>query len=393
MRKIIFIMALLSLVACGNDTNPSATGVTAQNDASGDGAGNLDAADGSAGSDATSDSTGLNDSSTADVAAVDDAVSDTGASADDLGTPADVTIKYQQCSDLLMCTTIACAGGIPLGCEKVCTQVASPAAKTQLQPVLDCLDTWCRKGACAGNSLPNCMDQCAFAKCGLAQIKCNADGKSGAADCGSALTCLNKCNNASSLTCSTDCYAAVSAQGQTDLDALFSCMIANGGTNPADSCPMQALKCTSGAKTGTKTCWDTLNCAMMCKDPATKDQCGLDCYGQATADAQTQYVKTFKCLQDTSGNGQCVGEIVACIAPDGTKACLDMITCSQACANSPDKDLCNFQCIKSGSLAEATKLGALLQCQGTNCPGLSGQEQLTCTKTKCTAQLNSCLGQ
>ena len=47
---------------------------------------------------------------------------------------------------------------------------------------------------------------------------------------------------------------------------------------------------------------------------------------------------------------------------------------------------------KTLSAPEAKKFVSLIQCQGANCKGMSGDTQLACTKSKCPSQFNGCLG-
>lgn len=383
MRYRLWFGSMALVAACG--TTPAAPVV-----------GTSTGVDGQSGADgAIGDSTASGDAAGGDAPVLADGTA-TDADAEDALTPGndvppiDVpAAKYTTCSMLLTCSQFACAPDVAAGCETVCTNAATPAATAQFQPVIDCIDQFCRKGICAGGGTANCMSDCAQKKCAHKTLACSADGQSGAATCDTAFPCFAKC--ADNFACTTACYAALSPAAQTDFAALMTCAAAAGGEDPFKSCPMQALKCTTAAKTGSASCFQTLACTGKCSKG--DDACGAKCYADASATAQAQFVAAITCLQ--AQPGQCAAAMVACIEPNGTKNCVELIVCSDQCKKSGGGDSCTFACVKQGDKAEVAKLLAFVTCSDTQCKPKCAGDPLctqTCEKSTCNLQQQACLG-
>lgn len=381
-RIVLFLTLSIFLASCASDdTVQPTTGSTQSGDAKN-------------GNDATLGE-GLSDGGvSADVPDWEGFIADIPAATADAST-SDVVAKYGVCSNLFLCTQVACGQSIPKGCAQVCIDAASPEAQAQYLPFGQCVEQYCRQGLCAGSSDPACMGNCAWQKCYGKLLPCGSDGKSGSASCDAMIGCYEQCQGKDPK-CIFDCYATLSSAAQSDYQAMNDCFVAAGGTDPGKTCPDQLFKCLSGGKSGPKTCLDTLNCSDGCNSlaEAKKFACIAECYGQSTVDAQKTYLGVAKCMGGTA-TGTCTQDIVACTNPSGTKNCLEAITCIDPCkASGKSEGMCIFSCMNQSTKVEAAKFIELLICVGNQCQSCNGEKSCedACTKAKCKAQTDACLG-
>ncbi len=399
MTRSCFALILCAwLAACSSDTLQPVLGLTTAGDAKSSLDGQLgdSLSDVAAGADVAAPDTGP---CSADVCGMaPDAAPDVPVATADaaIDVAADVIAKYGVCSNLFLCTQVACGTSIPKGCAQVCIDAASPEAQAEYLPFGLCVEQYCREGICKNSNDPNCMGTCSWQKCYGKLLPCGSDGKSGAATCDAMITCYDKCANAAPQ-CMFDCYATLSAPAQSDYQAMNDCFVAAGGTDPGKSCPDQLFKCIAGGKSGAKTCLDTLICTDTCNSLAdsAKFGCIAACYEQATVADQKTFLAVSKCLNGTS-TATCSDDIVTCTNPTGAKNCLDVISCVDPCkATGKSEGVCFFTCMSQASKPEAKKFVDLLMCVGSQCASCNKDKTCedACTKSKCQAQLNGCLGQ
>ena len=380
--------ALVAIAACAQeDVVPVSVGTGASADAlagdvalDGSGLGDGESIDGSAG-----------DAATPDQAATDAAGGDVG-TAVDVGEPDAAAAKYPKCSQLLTCVGVACNSSSGIDCAQPCMSGASATSAAAIQPFLQCADQYCAKGLCAGLNDPKCLLSCAWQKCMASAMACGGDGKTGQATCTSAFGCMEGCKDKGG-TCIFDCYAALSAAAQAQFDALGACAAAAGGKDAFSACPNQALTCVAGGKTGTDDCWKLSSCSTDCDklSEGAKAMCIGDCWGKATKAAQAQWIAVVQC-GDQSG-GACLTPLVTCIAPSGTKTCLDTLGCWEACDKAQKGDACGFQCLRDATPNEGKKVIALMQCMADKCAACKGAKDCEnkCLNDQCKPILNACL--
>ncbi len=366
----------MSLSACDEDTSSGAgTDYTQLGDV------NLDSALG--------DGVTATDGTTSDTITLTDGTDSTDAMATDTA-PA----KYPDCLSLINCVAQSCTpANWATGCDATCLTGTSPTVSTEYASVSTCIQTTCRDGLCKGSSDPKCIGDCIGQKCLNKVAVCGADGKTGAAKCGSYFTCTQACtSNKDPLVCISGCYAALSATAQGQYAALDACTSAAGGTDAFAACPEQVLTCLASGASGSKSCIDALGCAGACDigTDAQKAACMTACWAQTTPAGQTAFAGAMKC--QGAANAGCVNSMLACTDPQGTATCTGTITCIQGCAQ-PDpvaKSTCTYGCIHSASKTEAKKLLDLQVCiGGCNCKGDKTCDN-TCLTGPCKAALATC---
>ena len=395
-------MALALLASCAEEpVAPATLGTSASADALA-----ADASlDGSAASDATSGDTAttdatVGDGTTADGTTTDGTASDATAadsSPSDIaaldGNAADAApAKYPLCSQLLTCVGVACSSASTIDCAQPCLSGASAISGAAIQPFLKCTDQYCAKGLCAGVSDPKCLMNCSWQKCLGAAMACGGDGKTGTATCASAFGCMEGCKDKGG-TCIFDCYAALSGAAQAQFDALGACSAAAGGKDPFEVCPNQALTCIADGKTGTDDCWKLASCTNSCEKlgEGAKAICIGECWAKASKVAQAQWIAIIQCGEQSSA--ACSAPLVTCIAPSGTKTCLDTLGCWETCNKASSGDMCGMQCLHDASPTEGKKVVELMQCMAAKCGSCKGAKDCEdkCLQEQCKAALNGCL--
>lgn len=383
-----WVIATVVVVAgCGQDeVAPMSVGTGASADAVG---GDV-AIDGSTGADILTADSATGDSAAADAAAADLSGADVTSGTD--ATTADAAAKYPKCSQLLTCVGVACSSAAGIDCAQPCLSGASASSAAALQPFLNCTDQYCAKGLCAGLNDPKCLLSCAWQKCLGAAMACGGDGKTGEASCTSAFGCMEGCKDKGG-TCIFDCYAALSAPAQAQFDALGACSAAAGGKDAFSACPNQALTCLASGKTGTQDCWKLASCASGCDKLAdsAKSLCISGCWSSATKEAQAQWIALLQC-GDQAGSA-CYLPLVTCVAPSGSKTCLDTLGCWEACDKGTGGDGCGMQCLHDASPSEGKKVIALMQCMADKCGFCKGAKDCEdkCLQEQCKSALNGCL--
>ncbi len=371
------LVAATLLASCGSDTTAPLQVGTSTDATSATGDSSL-SGDGSMGSDASlGDGQSSGDSvSTTDTSAPSDSSADSAA-------------KYPLCSELFTCTAVACGGSWGKDCAKPCLDGGSIAAKAALQPYLDCIDTYCTKGVCAGSSVPGCMDKCSGDKCFAKMLACGADGASGGAGCSTAFNCITGCQN-KGLACYFGCYGGMSKAGQAQFDALTNCALAAGGGDAFAQCPSQSLACMADGKTGSNDCKGMLACTTTCQGLG-KDAAGVclgNCWASGKSDAQGEWLAVLAC--DSTPTAGCSDAFGKCIPSTGTQTCLDTLGCWSKCGTSQS---CPFDCVGEASPAEGKKVADLIYCQNANCKYCAGNAMCedTCRKTDCGTEWTACL--
>ncbi len=378
------------LLGCAEpDVAPATVGTSASADALGADA-SLDGnpATDAGGADAAAPDGATSDATPSDTAPVDGAAADSG----DAGAVDSAASKYPLCSKLLTCVGVACSSAAGIDCAQPCLSGASPAAAAAIQPFLQCADQYCAKGLCAGVSDANCLLNCAWQKCISAAMACGGDGKKGEASCASAFGCMEGCKDKGG-TCIFDCYSAMSSAAQAQFDALGGCSAAAGGKDPFAACPNQALTCLAGGKTGSDDCWKLASCSSACEklSDGAKSLCIGDCWSKATKEAQAQWIAVIQCGDQASS--ACYSPLVQCIAPSGTKTCLDTLGCWETCDKGGSGDACGLQCLHDASPSEGAKVVALMQCMADKCGSCKGAKSCEdkCLQEQCKAPLTACL--
>ena len=310
----------------------------------------------------------------------------------DSAQPDGAVAKYQLCSQLLTCVWVACGGTPDPKCAEPCLGVASASATAGVTPYLDCVKNYCINGKCAGTPTAQCMNDCVGQKCMFTVIGCGADGKTGTEPCFTAFDCLEACKEKGA-ECSYACYSKLTKAAQNQLDALFNCANASGGSDPFAACPSQAYTCIAGGKSGSGGCSTLWVCMDSCNGLPEGDKVGClgNCWGAASASAQKQWIDISKCL--ASPVAPCGQTLATCAEPKGTKTCLDALGCWDACEKAQKKADCHLGCLSAASPVEATKVGNLLVCMGSQCKACNGDKTCEgdCVKAKCKTEFEGCL--
>jgi len=397
-RSLLACTLCLVLVACSSDTIQPTVGLTTNGDAKTA----LDAQlgdsleDAAQGADSAPVSDAAPDSALDATAAGGDAATDAITATADAAVDAvgDAAAKYGVCSNLFLCSQVACGQSMPKGCAQVCIDAASAEAQAQYLPFGLCVEQYCREGLCKNSSDVACMGNCAWQKCYGKLLPCGADGKTGSATCDAMIGCYEKCKKDGAM-CMFNCYATLSTAAQSDYQAMNDCFVAAGGDDPGKSCPDQLFKCIAGGKSGAKSCFDTLLCTGTCDKLADSEKfgCIAACYTQATAADQKAFLSVSKCMGGT-WNANCADDLLTCTNPSGTKNCLEAIMCIDPCkATGKNEGACIFSCMNQASKPEAKKYLELFMCMAGQCKSCNGDAKCedTCSKAKCQTQLTACL--
>lgn len=369
MRQVVVFAVSLALAACGSTS-------------SGGGGGVFYAADGSSLSDVTP-------------------TSDTGNGSDTLtdGAAGDSTTKPDSTSDVLVpgslatciatsqCAIDACKDKWSATCGQACANAAATAAAAPASALLSCTTTKCLQGKCAGAATQKCMDDCTASDCPTELIACWEQGATpGSKGCGSVLSCLTACDSdPKRFTCQAGCYNAMDKAGNAQFKTLSTCIGANGGKT--DACVKESLACVADGKTGSGSCYDVQSCIGKCGTSDTT--CQGACYGNGSANAQTQLLSLLNCV-NTSGADKCLDQTVTCATPTGSVGCVDTATCVGACAAGATQGACVMDCLHKATSGGAKAFAKLAPCMQKNCAGCTGSACQSCAGSKCLSDALNC---
>jgi len=222
-------------------------------------------------------------------------------------------------------------------------------------------------------------------------------------NCEETYACLVDCG--ASVACQQGCIDQASPQAESQLTALFVCIEDNCGNLQGDaynqcvgqSCGAQVDACFP-VGTGPWTCRQVYDCIVDC--PAGSQTCGLDCYSQGTAQAQSQFDALQNCLTSQCGHldgqafqtcasQQCGAQIDTCFPTlTGNATCEQVAGCINAC---PAADSgCPFACFETGTAQAQQRYIAILDCAEANCASVPEGQYGQCLSTHCGAQLDAC---
>lgn len=198
------------------------------------------------------------------------------------------------------------------------------------------------------------------------------------AGCPAIFDCLNACPP-SDQTCFQTCVNEAEVEDQMAFNAVVNCLDTNGYWD----CPETDSECINAASQkceneiiacfhGNLTCAEMYACIGTCPDdPTTGPQCGSDCIGSGTVEAQQTWGALIDCL-DTNGYFECPegdnacldtawapcqDEMDACVPP-GTATCLEMYLCLGDCTD----EACSQACLQSGSSEGKTQWNSFINC-------------------------------
>lgn len=171
--------------------------------------------------------------------------------------------------------------------------------------------------------------------------------------------------------------------------------------NCADACQTNGSCNNSVCQVGS--CNETYECIFACPDEDAT--CQQVCYDNATPTGLSQLEAMFGCFQQrcgtTSGDAfqtcisdNCAPEVNACFPPEptpvGSESCDSVYECMVACPSGNEG--CINDCLFTGSEQAQTELYNMVDCFNTRCSGLSGEAFQTCAYSRCSSEIDACLG-
>lgn len=125
--------------------------------------------------------------------------------------------KYETCSTLLDCVSVACELNPGPICPGICVDVASPAASQMFQPLGKCLWAGCYPDRCEdAAAVAVCLGEC-VQLCASPYFTCKVDGETGSADCADGMECVANCSGPDEAVSDymADCYRSMKQEGRT----------------------------------------------------------------------------------------------------------------------------------------------------------------------------------
>lgn len=229
----------------------------------------------------------------------------TGTCFGDSGGPALLTINNAMAVVGVTSAGAACQG---FNCDPCKTSTTSTR--------VDAYGTWI--AGKLNEPAPDCNDNASI--CGCAEA-CQANGTCDDSvctidTCGAAYECMVNCGNDAS--CQEQCFVNASPQAQGQLNDLFTCLEDKCGGNMTDqqfaqcvqdNCSAQTDACFGPAVTGSDTCEQVYDCFGTCAD----DSCYNTCYGEGSAQAQSQINAMLQCFDAQCGTIEDQDAWVSCV--------------------------------------------------------------------------------
>lgn len=179
------------------------------------------------------------------------------------------------CSEIYDCIS-ECAQNDE-GCRQKCYSDGSAEGKQQFENMVSCLNTHC------SNLQGDAFQECASANCREPIETCLSLPSNGDLTCEGIYDCFQDCSN-DDQECLQECYKNGSEKGQSDYQALSSCVekncgdAADKGKCAAEKCRTEAEVCVPGIIPGEKTCKEIDDCIGNC----STNECAQECYEEGT---------------------------------------------------------------------------------------------------------------
>jgi len=171
-------------------------------------------------------------------------------------------------------------------------------------------------------------------------------------------------------------------------------MMACFGQEPVSAeCGAKFLACAN--PTGSGDCYSGLGCVDTCQKAAggklDGPQCVFKCAHALTPAAAADFWAAASCLGNSGAEATCSPILLKCVAPTGSKTCVDTVTCMKTC---PENDgTCLFGCLKAASSAAADSAWKFALCGQTcdgKCAGGSSTCAIECMSSTCPTELAAC---
>jgi hypothetical protein len=153
--------------------------------------------------------------------------------------------------------------------------------------------------------------------------------------------------------------------------------------------------------TGGLTCAQITACSSNC--PVDDSNCPVQCVAQGSSSAQATFNTYKSCIKATckslADQGKvnetmfciyqyCASEQAACLG-SGTGTCSQLNDCMNGCGNSAT---CTSSCNSATSKQGALDFYSLMTCVDNNCAGQTGDAQVQCAQSACSAAFTKCIG-